>query len=96
LNWQINARKGISEILNYLRQKPADFQFAIRMVTQVRQEVRRQNLMQEWTPGDPQPMINEKASLVGGQLDRAAESLSRSNLPQGLKHLEAALKMLEL
>lgn len=92
--WEDNVRKTVSAIIMNLRQVKPDCESMVSTVSDLAAEVRRQNLFRRVEPGDPAPMMNQKACEIRPELESLAAALLEENVPKALEHAETALRLL--
>jgi hypothetical protein len=91
--WETNVRTTVSAIIASLRQAKPDCESMASTVGDLAAEVGRQNLPRRVEPGEPTPMMNQKACDTSAELESLEAALSERNVPKALEHAEAALRV---
>jgi hypothetical protein len=92
--WEDSVRNTVSAVIVNLRQVKPDCKSMISTVSDLAVKVGRQNLFRQVKPGHPSPMMDQKACEVRVELESTGATLSKGNVPNALKHAEAALLLL--
>ena len=91
--WETNVRTIVSAIIASLRRAKPNCESMASTVSDLAVEVRRQNLFRQIEPGEPTPMMNQKACDTSAELESLEAALSERNVPKALEHAEAALRV---
>ena len=91
--WETNVRTTVSTIIVGLRQAKPNCESMASMVNGLAAEVGRQILPRRVEPGEPTPVMNQKACDTSAELESLEAALSERNVPKALEHAKAALRV---
>jgi hypothetical protein len=91
--WEANARTTLSTIIANLRQVKPNCESMVSAVSDLAAEIGRQNLFRHVEPGDPSPMMNQKAVVIRAQLENLEAALSEGNVLKSVELAEVALRL---
>jgi len=91
--WETDVLTTVSAVIAGLRQPGPNWESMASTVSNLAAEIGRQILPGRMEPGQPTPMMNQRACDTAGELESLETALLERNIPKAIEHAVAALRM---